>query len=369
MAPPRLTDAVFAQLELNSFAVVDNFLPPDTLVEVAAAIRSLHPRGGPRSLAFPYPADCLNAAIVDEECVAFAKRWCGTDDVRYRSGGTLVRYGDGAAQPPAAAAPPAEPTAEKDSHVDNFSLLPPTEDRRHKQLFFWFLLNDCDEAGNPTRFFPSRVRGDEPVSATEDIDEASGGPIRPHAGLVRTADEYLFTAPAGSLAIFTSHTLHGRNQFLRPDGERFVLTHRWGRADHPHEGQARFTMSGANPEFQRLISSLSPRDREYFGFPRLGHRYYTKVTLAALERQYGSWDRGNEYAAALHPAVPPPSSLLSNFPDHQETSDQETSGTKLGASEAQQVSKNDELGITNEELCITNEELCIKNEECMLHFK
>ena len=37
--------------------------------------------------------------------------------------------------------------AVKDCHVDNFSLLPPTEDRRHKQIFFWFLLNDCDEAG------------------------------------------------------------------------------------------------------------------------------------------------------------------------------------------------------------------------------
>ena len=82
------------------------------------------------------------------QCVAFAKRWCGTDDVRYRSGGTLVRYGDmvdgDTRQPPDS---PAGQRTEKDCHVDNFSLLPPTEDRRHKQIFFWFLLNDCDEKG------------------------------------------------------------------------------------------------------------------------------------------------------------------------------------------------------------------------------
>ena len=327
---PRLTSAVFDRLERDSFAVVPNFLPPDQLAEIAAAVRAIHWRGGgPRSVAFPYPADVLNKAIVDPECVAFAKRWCGTDDVRYRSGGTLVRYGSGGATAPESlppTAPQQQQPAVKDCHIDNFSLLPPTEDRRHKMIFFWFLLNDCGEGGNPTRFFPSRVRGDEPIAASEDADHE--GPIRPHPGLVRTGEEFLFTAPAGSLALFTSHTLHGRNQFRDPNGERFVLTHRWGRADHRHEGQARFTMSGANPEFQRLVSSLSPREREYFGFPKLGHRYYTLATLRALELQYPGWDEGNEYTAALHPTVPPPHSLLSDF-----------SGSmgKLGAVEARQL--------------------------------
>ena len=231
----RLTDDVFARLERDSFAVVPSFLPAGQLSEIAEAVRALHPPGGAavdgnpsgaRSCAFPYPYDVLNTAILDPECVAFAKRWCGTDDVRYRSGGTLVRHGGPEVEAAAAASSPAAAAAEKDCHVDNFSLLPPTEDRRHKQIFFWFLLNDCDEAGNPTRFYPSRARGDEPVADDEDAD--GDGPIRPHPGLVRTGEDYLFTAPAGSLAIFTSHTLHGRNSFLRPNGARYVLTHRWG---------------------------------------------------------------------------------------------------------------------------------------------
>ena len=50
--------------------------------------------------------------------------------------------------------------------------------------------------------------------------DASAQNVRPCLRLVRggsqvrTGPEHLFVAPAGSLAIFTSHTLHGRNQFL-----------------------------------------------------------------------------------------------------------------------------------------------------------
>jgi hypothetical protein len=334
VAMPRLTDDVFARLERDSFAVVPSFLAADQLAEIAAAVRELHPPGGPRSLAFPYPADALNKSIVDPECVAFAKRWCGTDDVRYRSGGTLVRHGG-------PEVPSAEPGAEKDCHVDNFSLLPPTEDRRHKQIFFWFLLNDCDDAGNPTRFYPSRARGDEPIAASEDADH--DGPIRPHPGLVRTTpDDYLFTEPAGSLVIFTSHTLHGRNSFRRPNGERYGLTHRWGRADHRHEGQARFTMSGANPDFKRLVTSISPREREYFGFPKLGHRYYTPTTLQALAVQYPGFDERGEYEAAAVAGDPPPhpqpaaaaAAVMSRFTEDTGTA---SGGGKLGADAAQQL--------------------------------
>ena len=52
--PPRLTDEVFERLERDSFAVVHSFLPADQLAEIATAVRELHPKGGPLSLAFPY---------------------------------------------------------------------------------------------------------------------------------------------------------------------------------------------------------------------------------------------------------------------------------------------------------------------------
>ena len=49
----RLTDEVFERLERDSFAVVHRYLPADQLAEIATAVRALHPRGGPHSLAFP----------------------------------------------------------------------------------------------------------------------------------------------------------------------------------------------------------------------------------------------------------------------------------------------------------------------------
>ena len=71
------------------------------------------------------------------------------------------------------------------------------------------LLTANDEAGNPTRFYPSRTRGhgELPDPAVEDVDE-DGVPIRPHdvTGVVRAGKDVEFVAPAGSLAIFTNHS-------------------------------------------------------------------------------------------------------------------------------------------------------------------
>ena len=209
MAGPRLTDEVFARLERDSFALIPSFLPPQQLTAMRAAIERIHPPfgsperepGAPSSVAFPYPEDALNDSIVDHEVIDFAARWFGTDDIRYKSGGTLVRYGP-EAEP--AALSPDEPPPEKDCHIDNFSLLPATEDRTHKLLFFWYILSDCDEAGNPTRV---RGHGEVPDPAVEDVDE-DGVPIRPHdvTGVVRAGKDVEFVAPAGSLAIFTNHS-------------------------------------------------------------------------------------------------------------------------------------------------------------------
>ena len=69
------------------------------------------------------------------------------------------------------------------------------------------------------------------------------------AGSIKSFDQQLYRGPtavgpafesalpAGSLVIFTSATIHGRNTFKVPAGQRYVLKHAWGRADHDWEGQ------------------------------------------------------------------------------------------------------------------------------------
>ena len=53
-------------------------------------------------------------------------------------------------------------------------------------------------------------------------------------------------------------------------------------------------MPGENPNFQELISSLTPCERKLFRFPPPGHPYYTEDTLILLEEKYPGWDTTGE---------------------------------------------------------------------------
>ena len=62
--------------------------------------------------------------------IGFVKRWFGTEEVAFRPGGTLVRYPTGMENPNSNAAEIEAEAVERgdtDQHIDNFSLLPPSE--------------------------------------------------------------------------------------------------------------------------------------------------------------------------------------------------------------------------------------------------
>ena len=121
-------------------------------------------------------------------------------------------------------------------HVDNGnnSLLPPSQsDLHHSQLNFWFYLEDVDEDQAPTHLVKT--------SDGQDLSRAEK-----------------FVAPGGSVAIFTNYV-------------------------------------GQNQHFRDFIGSLSAKERELFRFPPVGHPYYTKQTLEALEEQYPGWNRNQDY--------------------------------------------------------------------------
>ena len=113
-------------------------------------------------------------------------------------------------------------------------------------------------------------------------------------------NEQKVTGVIGSLIVFSIFTYHSRNNFTRPHGERYVFIVRWGRRDHPWEGQSEYVMSGSPP---LPISSgrLAPKAiGNCFTFRRpIGHPYYTQHTLRHLADQYPGWDTSGEYQAAI----------------------------------------------------------------------
>ena len=81
-------------------------------------------------------------------------------------------------------------------------------------------------------------------------------------------NEQKVTGVIGSLIVFSIFTYHSRNNFTRPHGERYVFIVRWGRRDHPWEGQSEYVMSGNKPAFANFIRSPGTKsNRELFHLP------------------------------------------------------------------------------------------------------
>ena len=158
---------------------------------------------------FPYSEHALNHAISnDPEALAFAARWLGTDSIHYRPGLGMSRY----PLEPGTALPP-EPgdwtEARRGAHIDNGnnSLLPPTLDRRHSQIIFWFILEDTEVDQAPTIMWPTTMTATGPVADME----------RPVA----------FTGKGGSVCIFHNYTMHAASTYRRANGQRYIWKHAW----------------------------------------------------------------------------------------------------------------------------------------------
>ncbi len=272
MTEKKLTNAIFTELEQCGYAIVKNLLPKAQVVEMAVAARRLlkpwdEIKGGPpkdrlSSCYFPYPEQILNEAIVHRESIAFAQRYLGTQAIHYRPGLLMCTYpGRGGME----------------FHLDNGnnSLLPPTSERRHAQLNFWFYLEDVEADQAPTLFV---------------ANEHNRDPAQAEA----------FVAPAGSVAIFHNYSWHAASPYKRAVGQRYVWKFAYGRADHYWEGVAHYTQMAADPHFRTFIAQLSARDRELFRFPPADHHYYTREMLTALEKHYPGWNARGEYAPSDH---------------------------------------------------------------------
>lgn len=81
----------------------------------------------------------------------------------------------------------------------------------------------------------------------------------------------------------------GEMSFLFVGGEVIII------------GKANQTMLwyGNTPTFNNFIGNLSPKHRELFHFPLVGHSYYTEQTQKVLDRKYFGWDKTGEYSRSL----------------------------------------------------------------------
>jgi ectoine hydroxylase-related dioxygenase (phytanoyl-CoA dioxygenase family) len=286
-----LTDDHIAELEREGFVVVPDFVRGDSLKTLQAAQRRLLPTwenvkdsppqdqsGDSLLVCFPHEEIELYRAAMDEESIAFARKWLKTEDIHTRVGCLIARYpghkGGGSG------------FDDSGLHIDNGnnSLLPMSEQlREFGQIGFWIHLEDVAADQAPLRLIP-RKHG-------RDMTRCS--PL---------------VCAGGTLCIFTNYTWHSASAYTRQDGQRFTWGYGFGRADHHWEGFRHYTHLGQGASvFQQFIGSLTAAQRRLWRFPPAGHPYYTEQTLKLLEEQYPGWN-SDEYRVVMpsrsRPSIP-----------------------------------------------------------------
>ena len=278
----KLTDAHIDELDREGFIIVPDFVSGDQLKTLQAAQRRALPTweknkdnppqdqsGNSLLVCFPHEEIELYKAAMDEESIAFARKWLKTEAIHMRVGCLIARYPGHSSGG----------TGFDDSnlHIDNGnnSLLPMSEDlREFGQIGFWIHLEDVEEDQAPLRLIPKKYGKD----MTQCVPLVCKG---------------------GTLCIFTNFTWHSASAYTRQDGQRFTFGYSFGRADHYWEGFRHYTQLGKGaPVFQEFIGSLTAEQRQLWRFLPAGHAYYTEQTLALLEEQYPGWNSA-EYRAAM----------------------------------------------------------------------
>lgn len=236
--PNKLTDNHIDELEERGYVIVHDFLDEGQRQEIAAAVRKIlkpwneiehdPPEGRWGSSLFPFPEPILNDAAVNRDAIQFAQKWFRTDHIHFRPRSCLARY-------------PGFKSGANNAHLDNGnnSLLPPTDDRTHKQIWFWIHPEPVAEGQAPLRLVAHEHEGD--------IEKAE--PL---------------ICEGGTLCIFHTHTWHSASDYIREDGQRYTGALLSGTAITPGKESATTRTSVTTPTSENLSADSAQKTASYF---------------------------------------------------------------------------------------------------------
>jgi hypothetical protein len=181
-------------------------------------------------------------------------------------------------------------------HIDHNTncILPPSTDADHfSYVNSAAYLHDVEDDGAPMLVIPGshRQASDAFVKAYATDNMTSPGQVRD----LRKADEFAAPVPStaskGSALFYSSYLLHSAQPFQNARKQRAFWTLSMARRD------AAAWTKFANPfiygerEFMLpFMAETTPRVRTLFGWPEVGHPYYTEQTLGLLEKSLASMD-------------------------------------------------------------------------------
>lgn len=280
----RVTDAQIQQVFDRGYAVVRDFLDPETLARAQAATFELfprpedyfadpsaHPRFARSQFAgqkyFPFRQPALNALVTHPDLIDAAERFCGTDDIELYKVELWAKYA-GAVD------------YDQRHHRDfgNHTIVAPKAGREHAQMTTFILLSDVTAETGPTAVVPLEHTRDLPLTH----DELPPGAF---------ADlEELITAPAGTLFIYKTDVVHRGTDLTGPGASRFVLLVDFQRRGQRWRGKQSWPDHAIRPGWVEAMTAMSPRARDLFGWPPPGDPYWDDRTLVDVQLRYPAMD-------------------------------------------------------------------------------
>jgi hypothetical protein len=282
----RVSDANLAEVWDRGFTVVENFLDPETLSLAREAIWQIYPRpedyfadsekhaelarsqfSGVRL--FPYGSWDLNRLAVHPDLVDAAERFLRTDDIEIYKIELWAKYAGAA-------------NYDQPHHCDfgNHSLVAPRRDGRHTQMTTFILLSDVTELDGPTKLVP--------------LNHTRHLPLDPRAlPFGELFDkEVTATAPAGSLLIYKTDVYHRGSDFGAPGRSRFVYLADFQERGWRWNGKMSWPGLSGNLAMIEVMTRMTPRERDLFGWPPIGSEYWNEQTLADVAVRYPDIDLG-----------------------------------------------------------------------------
>lgn len=291
-----VADEILEQVRTNGFAVMEGFLTAEELAGARAGLfeefptpehyfaeperhRHLveHQFSGLR--VGPYGSWALTRLAFHPDLVDAAERFCGSTDLDLYKVELWAKY--------SGAVDYDQPL---DRDYGNHSLVVPRRDGRWPQLTTFILLSDVGDHDGPTKVVP-RATGDDVPLVPSHLDPGA-----------LVDQEVAITGPAGSIFLYTTDVLHRGSAMRGERRSRFALLADYAVRGHPWMGKVSWPGRANRPAFATLMVNATPRERNLFGFPPIGHEYWNEQTLSDVAARWPGIDlRPYEMAAALAP--------------------------------------------------------------------
>lgn len=280
----HIPDETLDEVRQNGFAVLEDFLAPHELAAARTGLFEVFPThddyfadpdrysrlvshqfAGLRT--GPFANQDLNRIAFHPDLVDAAERFCGTTDLQLYKIELWGKY-SGAVD------------YDQIHHRDygNHSLVVPRRDLRWPQLTSFVLLSDVTEKNGPTKVVPRSVGDASPFVPREKEWEEFFD------------DEVTVTGPAGSIFMYTTDVLHRASNMTGHPESRFALLTDYSERGNPWMNKMAWPQEALQSGWVEMMEQASPRERDLFGFPPIGHEYWNEQTLTDVQVRYPGMD-------------------------------------------------------------------------------